>query len=375
MPVEWGNDIFRCGKMNTDKIKAALRKKKPKDLVIASDRMLSTGSSMLNLACSGQTCGGFPMGSYIFFVGDSISGKTFVALTCFAEAAINKRFDDYRFIYDATEHGALMDFRKFFGQAVAERVEPPEVDGEGSPIYSVTAEDFYFHLDDAFKEGKPFIYVLDSQDALSSEVEGDKFIERKTARRKGKEVSGTYGDNKAKVHSSNIRRVIGELARTGSILIVINQTRDSFGLFEKKTYSGGHALKFYATLQLWASVRKKLTRMYRGKKRELGILSKVQVKKNRITGRDRTVTIPIYHSSGIDDTGSMVSYLIEEEVWKKSGNVIMATGLGPAIKMKYEDLIQKIEADDMVDDLCDLVGKTWMDIERACEVKRKRRYE
>ncbi len=360
---------------STDKIKAALRKKKPKDLTITNDRLLSTGSTMLNLACSGLTSGGFPMGSYVFFVGDSISGKTFVALTCFAEAAINKRFDDYRFIYDATERGALMDFRKFFGQAVAERVEPPEVDGDGGPVYSMTAEDFYFHLDDALKSDGPCIYILDSQDALSSEAEGDKFDERKKARRKGKETTGTYGDNKAKVHSANIRRVIGELARTGSILIVINQTRDSFGLFEKKTYSGGHALKFYATLQLWASVRKKLTRMYRGKKRELGILSKVQVKKNRITGRDRTVTIPIYHSAGIDDTGSMVAYLIEEEVWKKTGSIVTAAGLGPVMKLGQEELIRKIEEDDMVDDLCELVGQTWMDIERACEVKRRKRYE
>ena len=360
---------------STDKIKAALRKKKPKDLVVTDDRLLSTGSSMLNLACSGTTCGGFPMGSYVFFVGDSISGKTFVALTCFAEASINKRFDDYRFIYDATERGALMDFHKYFGKAVAERVEAPEIDGVGLPVYSQMVEDFYFHLDDAFKEGKSFIYVLDSQDALSSEAEDNKFVEQKTARRKGKETTGTFGISKPKVHSANIRRVIGELARTGSILIVINQTRDSFGLFEKKTYSGGHALMFYATLQLWASVRKKLTRMYRGKKRELGILSKVQVKKNRITGRDRTVMIPIYHSSGVDDTGSMVAYLIEEDVWKKSGSIVVASGLGPTIKMGQEELIRKIEEDDMVDDLCELVGKTWMDIERACEVKRKRRYE
>ncbi len=361
--------------MNTNKIKAALRKKKSNDLSVTDDRLLSTGSTTLNLACSGRTCGGFPMGSYIFFVGDSVSGKTFVALTCLAEASIDKRFDSYRFIYDATEHGALMDFCKFFGQAVAERVEPPGWDGEGGPIYSAMVEDFYFHLDDAFKEGKPFIYVLDSQDALSSEAEGDKFSERKKARYKGKETTGTYGDNKAKVHSANIRRAIGELARTGSILIVINQTRDSFGLFEKKTYSGGHALKFYATLQLWASVRKKLYRTYRGKKRELGILSKVQVKKNRITGRDRSVTIPIYHSAGLDDVGSMVEYLVEEGIWKRSGNVITVTGLGPSVKLRQEALIQKIEEDDMVDDLCDLVGKVWMDIERACEVKRRRKYE
>ena len=43
--------------------------------------LLGTGSTLLNLAISGKTCGGFPAGKYVFFVGDSSSGKTFLALT------------------------------------------------------------------------------------------------------------------------------------------------------------------------------------------------------------------------------------------------------------------------------------------------------
>lgn len=361
----------------TEKIKQQLRRKPKAQQLITPDRLLSTGSTLLNLACSGRSEGGFLRGTYVFFVGDSVSGKTFVALTCLAEAAKNPTFDGYRFIYDATEHGALMDFAKFFGQAVADRVESPAVI-DGQSHFSVTAEDFYFHLDDAFKEGRPFIYVLDSQDALSSEAEVSKFDERRRASRKGKETAGSYGDSKAKIHSANIRRVIGELERTGSILIVINQTRDSFDVYEKKSYSGGRALKFYATIQLWSSVAGRIERTIKGKKRELGIVAKVRVVKSRVAGKDRTVRIPIYHSCGIDETGSLAEYLVEEGVWKKERGegAVEVIGMGPGWTAKsLEHAVRRIEAEGMEDDLRELVVQSWNDIERACEVPRKKRYQ
>ena len=356
------------------KLKADLMRKRKLDVIRDSD-YLSTGSTLLNLACTGRVEGGFVKGSYVFFVGDSDSGKTFVGLSCLAEACINKHFDDYRIIYDAVERKSLINIRKFFGDRTAERLEPPAVDGEGRPVYSDTVESFYFHLDDAVQDGRPFIFLLDSQDSLSSMAESDKFDERKEAYGRGRETAGSYGDGKAKVHSSTIRKFIKPLERMGSILVVLNQTRDSFSLFERSTHSGGRALKFYATLQLWSSVKGKIERQVKGKKRQLGVNCKVQVKKNHIVGWDRTVIVPVYHSHGIDDTGSMVGYLVDEGVWKKKGAKVEATGLGPAFVDTVEKVVQRIEAGDMVEDLRELVGQTWAAVERACEVKRMRRYE
>jgi len=335
--------------------------------------LLSTGSTLLNLACSGRVEGGFLKGHYYFFVGDSNSGKTFIGLSCLAEACINRYFDGYRIIYDDVERKALMNMERFFGWGVAERLESPAVI-DGHWAYSDTAEDFYYHLDDAIQDGRPFIYVLDSQDALSSTAEQEKFIERKDACRKGKDVSGSYGDNKAKVHSSHIRKVVRPLMDTGSILIVLNQTRDSFDLFERSTHSGGRALKFYASLQLWSSVKGRIERTVKGKKRQLGVNCKVQVKKNHIVGWDRTVTVPVYHSYGIDDTGSMVDYLVSEGAWTRKGNRVEAVGLGPACSGTREQVVQRIEGRDLIDDLRTLTGMTWADVEETCRVKRKRRY-
>jgi hypothetical protein len=152
-------------------------------------------------------------------------------------------------------------------------------------------------------------------------------------------------------------------------------------MFEESNYSGGRALKFYATLQLWSSPIGNITKRVMGKERQLGIRCRIRVKKNRITGRNRQVRVPIYHSCGVDETGSMVDYLVDEGIWKsESENItentkIKVTGIGPNFIMKRSELIEKIENEDLVDDLKALVISTWNDIESACKVSRKRRYE
>lgn len=353
---------------DVDEVKKALTKKKRKPASQAGD-YLSTGSTLLNLAITGHPNRGFKKGHYYFLVGDSMSGKSFLSRTCLAEASINPAFDDYRFIDDDVERGALMNFERYFGERAAQRREPPQAGG-----CSDTVEDFYYNIDDALSVG-PCIYVLDSMDALSSKYEGQKFDERKKAARKGTTAKGDYGDGKAKVNSSGIRTLMGRLDKTGSILIVINQTRDNIGagLFEpKQTRSGGRALTFYAAVELWSSVGQKIKRKVREKDRVVGVNVRIQVKKNRITGRNRMVEIPIYYDTGLDDTGSMVNYLIAEGHWKGTENKVEA----PEYEFRgtKEKLIRKVEEESLEDDLKQLTTEVWKEIEAACTVTRKNRY-
>ena len=385
----------------TADIKKALRKKKEEEPPITDADYLSTGSTLLNLACTGRTLGGFLKGKYYFFVGDSSSGKTFFCLTCFAEAANNINFKDYRLIFDNAEDGALMDFPKFFGQKMADKIEAPGKEKDGTPIYSENIEDFYYHVDDAIKADKPFIYVLDSMDSLSSEQEIGKFADNKKASREGKDTTGTYTDGKAKINSSNLRQLISRIRETGSILIIINQTRDNIGFgaqFNPKTRSGGHALKFYACLEMWSKVMGNIDKTVRGKKRQIGIKAGVRVKKNRITGKDRSIEVPIYHSYGIDDIESCVNFLIYENHWEKAEKEEAkgARKRGKAAPKKDKDseggkgkycapefsftgtpakLIEKIQEEGLEDTLRGIVQEVWDDIEKACEVPRKKRYE
>ncbi len=361
---------------DSDKVKKSITEQAQRltKTTVQKKDMLSTGSTLLNIACTGCIEGGFWKGAYFFMVGDSQSGKTFLARTCLAEATINKHFDDYRLIDDDVEGGALMNTAKYFGQALADRIEPPSTDDEGNPVYSETIEDFYYHLDDALENDRPCIYLLDSMDALGSKYEQSKFDENKKASRKGGDAKGSYGDGKAKINSSGIRTMLPKLRDTGSILIIINQTRDNIGAMPfqpQKTRSGGHALTFYAMMELWASVKGSIGKTVKGKKRKVGITSQVKVKKNRSTGRDRTIEFPIYYSHGIDDVGGCVDYLIKEGHWK-GGTKVNAKDFSFA--GRKEALIEHIENNELEFDLKQLVLETWNEIEKECVVKRKRKF-
>lgn len=333
---------------------------------------LSTGSTLLNLACSGKQDGGLLPGRYYLLVGDSASGKTFLSMTCFAEAVINPAFRDYRLIYDNVEDGMLLDLAALFNKRTARRVLPP-AGTRANPCYSTTVEEFYYHIDDAVQKGKPFIYVLDSADALTSEAEDTRFEENKQAFGRGREAKGSYGDGKAKLHSQGLRRALAGLRATRSILIILSQTRDNIGFgFETKTRSGGRALRFYATVEIWTSVAKKIKKEIKGKQRQIGVELLLQVKKNRITGKLPDVPAYIYPSYGIDDTGANVDYLCSEGWWKKKNGVIQATELG--LSAQREPLIKAIEAQGKIDELRKLVGQCWADIDSACALERSRRY-
>lgn len=347
----------------------AMNKKKNGSVVTG----LSTGSTLLNLACSNHPEIGFLCGKYHFLVGDSASGKTFLTLTCFAEACRNELFKDYLLIYDDVEGGNLFDIEKLFGKSVSERVIAPDYTKQGEPLYSNTIEEFYYNVSNRLEDGVPFIYVLDSMDGLSSKQELEKFEDEKDAFFKDKKITGSMGDGKAKVNSSKMRQLMPLLRDSQSILIVINQTRDNLGFgFEKKTRSGGHALRFYATLEIWSSIQSKIKKTVNKKERTLGINAKLAIKKNRITGAEHSVTVPIYYSYGIDDITSCIDYLLEENYWEVKKQTIHATDF--SITGTRDTLIKEIEKNNLAQELSALTGKVWNDVQKECKLERSPRY-
>lgn len=345
---------------------------------------VSTGCTLLNLACTDHAESGFAKGAYYYLVGDSASGKTWLTLSCFAEAERNPTFKGYRYIFDDIEGGAMMDFEFYFGKKVAAKIEPPSRTKKGTPIFSETVEDFYYHISDLLDEKTPFIYVLDSQDALTSTAAGKKFTKQKKASEENEDAAGSYGDGKAKYHSEHLRHILARLRKSKSILIIIGQTRDNLGFgFETKTRAGGRALKFYANLEIWTSVAGKITRTIRGKERTIGVRCQAEVKKNRVTGKvgkDRTVQFPIYYSLGIDDIGSCVDYLISEKHWPKvvaenGGKKKAYDAREVLVKGSREKIIAHIEEEGMEDRVREITAKVWTEIESACRIERKRRYD
>jgi RecA/RadA recombinase len=365
----------------------------PRIPAIPTEDFLSTGCTLMDLAFSGRPRCGVPKGTYLYLVGDSGSGKTWFTFNLFAEAARNPHFKDYRFVFDNAENGALMDVERFFGKGVVERLEPPMWAETGTgrnkkqtPVYSSSVETFYKHLDINCRT--PCIYVLDSMDAINADTEDDKFAAEVAIYETGRgKAPGSMGMEKAKVNSKNINRVVQALRPTGSILVVISQTRDKVGgIFPgQKTRAGGHSLKFFAHLEAWLSIRKPLTRRYLGKEREVGTRLKIDVTKNRVCGWEGKFEIEFLKGYGVDDVGSTVEFLVEEKYWAAQGKgksadrtddtdgkVITAPEFdffGPK-----DELVERIQSAGDEWELQRLVAAHWADIIDKAAPPRKPRY-
>lgn len=328
---------------------------------------LSTSSTMLNLAISDLVYGGFLPGRYYFLVGDSNTGKSFFSVGCCAEACQNPKFDNYDLIYDNPEDGVLMDVRRLFGSKLEKRIKFRQ---------SETIEDFYFAMYKRLKKNaRPFIWVLDSMDMLTSEAEDEKFEENMGLHAKGKDGKGSYGDGKAKKNSENLRKILKLIRKSGSILIIISQTRDNLNpmAYEKKTRSGGKALRFYATTEIWTSAMGMETKTVNKVKRKIGNKILLKLAKNRITGKLHEVQASIFPSYGIDDIGSCVDYLTQEKHWKKSSGVIRAPEL--KAKGKREKIIALCESPKGHKRLMRAVQTCWDEVQEACDLQRQARYE
>lgn len=303
-------------------------------------------------------------------IGDSSSGKTLVALSVMAEAANHPAFGDYRLIFDDVENALAFDTSYMFGETMAGKIEPPAVDEAGAPLPSITIEDFHCNIRDALDEGRPFIYVLDSFDALDAEGDQKKLEKFRDARKKGNKAKGTYAMAKPKKSSELLRNICAALKRSNSVLIIISQTRDNIDplSFESKTRSGGRALKFYAFHEIWLAMAGKIPK----RERIIGNYVQAKISKNKLTGKIREVGFPIYYDYGVDDLASCIQFMVKEGFWKKSKLTIHADDLN--LSGTQAKLIQEIEDRGLERKLRRAVGKAWMEIEEELKLNRKPKY-
>lgn len=333
---------------------------------------LSSGCDLLNVAVSGRIEGCYPKGRMVLLVGDSASGKTWLAMAALAEAANNPKYDAYDLVLNDVEGGAMMDFERYFGRKLARRIKV---------ISTPTIEEFYSDARRRTKSGKPFILILDSSDALDSKEAEKTFDKQEGQREAGQQQTGSYSDGKAKQHSQKLRTIVSGLKATGSILVVISQTRDNIGFgakFNPKTRAGGKALRFYNSCEIWTSKVESIKRTVLGKPRVIGSMVEAKVRKNRLTGRDVSVRFPIYYSHGIDDIGASVAFLIDEGHWserKEGKRIVIDAPEFECEGVSEEKLVQTIDQMGARKDLRDLVEKVWGDIIEAMKVERRPRYD
>lgn len=339
------------------------------------NELIPSGSTLLNLACSDTPHGAYGLGKVVTLPGGSAAGKTILTLTTFAEMARFPRFDNYMLLYDDVEEALEFDMRYLFGPDTAGRVVPPRRASNGDPIYSNTVQDFQNNILNLTTKDIPFVYVLDSLDALSTDEELEKQYKKALLAAKDpdmiKELKGSYNTEKAKILGQILRMIKGELARTRSTLIIVQQLRQKIGVTfgRKSTTSGGNAPFYYSTHQIWLSKLEPI----KSRERKIGSKVKAEVIKNKLTGKERVVDFKVYNDYGIDDISSCVDFLIKEKFWKPlpgKAQTYSATGLD--IEASKPKLIDTIEKEEMEWELASIVGDVWHNIEEGIKLSHRK---
>lgn len=328
---------------------------------------VSTTITLLNCALTDNPYAGFALGRVSMVVGDSSSGKSFILLSLLAGMCNEPRFDHYNLYYDDSETAFDYDAEKLFGKEFLKRVEFNS---------SNLAEDFYGSIMVALDSGKPFVYILDSYDSLtcSAELERAEIARKKKQgeklTRKQEQSKGGYKTEKVKLFAEVYRRCRNEIGNTRSIFIPVFQTIDAINSqFVEKARRGGNAPKFFSSHEVWL----KNMDIIKSKGLEIGGNTQARVAKNKLTGKHRTVSFPIFYDYGIDDTRANIEFLVEQEVFKTVKESVKAEQFGFE-KITINKLIKHIETNDLRFELADLVGKAWLKREDSVKIDRVPRF-
>jgi RecA/RadA recombinase len=317
------------------------------------NKFLPTGSTMLNLLLSNNVHGGYPRRKMVNLIGDSFTGKTFLFWTLLAE--VQKLKIPINCFFDEPELAFEMNAPKLFGKNILDNViweDNPKnkkmiIPGTKDVMKSSpTIEAFGRQVLKSVSSGESCIYGLDSFDSLFSEKE------------KEDEDAGYIAARRVRVLNERMRKSFPAIKKTNSLLIIISQVRTNMDAMfgSKKTRSGGKALKHWATHEIWLALRKPMIATVRGKKHIIGGEVIAKTTKNRITGTKGEISFPLNMYYGIDDTKSIIDWLIEEKFWTKSGSTIKS----PFGDMSSDKLIKHVEENEKREEkLKQIVQEAW----------------
>ncbi|MEO5827844.1 MAG: DNA recombination/repair protein RecA, partial [Luteimonas sp.] len=137
------------------------------------------------------------------------------------------------------------------------------------------------------------------------------------------EIEGEMGDQlpglQARLMSQALRKLTGNIKRSNTMVIFINQLRHKIGMLmpgqSPETTTGGNALKFYASVRL--DIRR-IGSIKRGEE-VVGNETKVKVVKNKLAPPFKQVITEILYGEGISREGELIDMGVDAGLIEKSG--------------------------------------------------------
>lgn len=334
------------------KKKAGKKTKTEKEYEGNTELMVSTGSTLLDLAISGGRIrgGGIPTGIFVEAFGPKAAGKT--VLLCEIAGSVNRGGGEVMF--KDPEARLNEQFARMFGLEV-DKIDydtPNTVPEVFRPIRSWEPEN------DKVING----IFADSLAALSTDMEMDN------------KDGDKMGMRRAKEFSEELRRTCRILKEKNMLLVGSNQVRvnmDAGPFGQKYSAPGGEALAFYASLRLQFKYTTKITKKktIRGKtvKKVVGVQSNIFVEKSSVWQPYNEATLTILFDYGIDDIRENLQYIKDfskSNVYSLDGQDLHAH-MDEAIAMVEEQGPDAIEL--LKEETIDL----WEEVQDKFKIERK----